>query len=563
MPTSMTKRLALESLTHRCGVICEAVGLPRAVGGQFIEQALASCDSGGDAASDDRAEQAAIYLVSMAYLGRNATPEEAARISQLLATESPAAIDLNLKAWPACQRIAASNLLIPTDPAVTYVDVSHTLFLRRNSGIQRVVRQLAAALAASNHRHEFIRFDKRLCGYRPLTEAEWARLLNWERFSSFDNKTMLDPQQKSVFKRFLKKAGRSRLGRPVRRFLRVLRDRSREMRRRLKQGLFSRPQPAVCYFFWQGHLLLPEVSTATAQLNFLNATLAAAPLHSTLIIHDFLPVTHPELFVSSASDAFVRYLTLLRHVDQMSCNSETTRQQLEAIRSTIPRFKPKARVAAHLLAGDFGPRKLTAPVAEERLPEPVVLCVGTIEPRKNQTRILRAMVAAQQDGQRFRGVFIGNAGWLNGQFRHELQKARSRGIQVELHEGISDEALAGFYRTASLTVYCSVAEGFGLPIVESVMAGVPCLTSNLGSMQEIAEQLGGCSLVNPYSTSGIAAALTGLLSDREELDRLTEEARRARWNSWSDYCEQLMTFVVVDTAAKQPLSADQSLAHTA
>ena len=94
------------------------------------------------------------------------------------------------------------------------------------------------------------------------------------------------------------------------------------------------------------------------------------------------------------------------------------------------------------------------------------------------------------------------------------------------------------------------------------MAGVPCLTSNLGSMQEIAEQLGGCSLVNPYSTSGIAAALTGLLSDREELDRLTAEARRARWHSWGDYCEQLMTFVAADAAAEQPFSADLSLAHT-
>ena len=163
------------------------------------------------------------------------------------------------------------------------------------------------------------------------------------------------------------------------------------------------------------------------------------------------------------------------------------------------------------------------------------------------------MVAAQQRGQRFRGVFVGNAGWLNGQFRNELCQARSRGIQVELHEGLSDEALAALYSTATLTVYCSVAEGFGLPIVESVMAGVPCLTSNLGSMQEIAEQIGGCSLVNPYSTSGIAAALTGLLSDREELDRLTAEARQASWHSWSDYCEELMTFVAAAPTTKQPI----------
>jgi glycosyltransferase involved in cell wall biosynthesis len=97
-------------------------------------------------------------------------------------------------------------------------------------------------------------------------------------------------------------------------------------------------------------------------------------------------------------------------------------------------------------------------------------------------------------------------------------------------------------------VYCSVAEGFGLPVVESVMAGVPCLTSRLGSMQEIADQLGGCSLVNPYSTSAIAAAVLRLLSDREELARLTAEAREARWHSWRDYCEQLMAFATGEIA---------------
>jgi glycosyltransferase involved in cell wall biosynthesis len=145
-----------------------------------------------------------------------------------------------------------------------------------------------------------------------------------------------------------------------------------------------------------------------------------------------------------------------------------------------------AKAVAFKLVGDF--RSLPAATVDEDASLtslPSVLCVGTIEPRKNQTRVLRAMVAAQDAGQQFRGIFVGNAGWLNGQFRTELQQARSRGIELELHENISDELLAEVYQNASLTVYCSVAEGFGLPIVESVMAGVPCLVSRLGSMKEI------------------------------------------------------------------------------
>lgn len=533
---------AIDARTHRCKVICQALGLQPAVGGQFVEQVRQV----GKSLTVDRADNAVAYLLSLAYFGRVAEADEAVRIGQLVDSESPDEIDRALQTWPACREATGRNQFLPTDPDTTYVDVSHTLFLRRNSGIQRVVRKLAAALVESEHRHVFVRFDGRLRGYRPLTEAEQLRLLDWERFGAFDRRAVIDPAQKNWLKRRLKQFGRSRYGQPIRRLLRAFRERSRDVRRKLKSGLFGRQEPPSCYFLWQGRLLLPEVIGAPGQLDFLAAALSAAPLQSTMIVYDLLPITHPECFVSSALSSFLQYLTLVRHVDQISCISDTVRQQLEPLLPGMPRTKPPARITAHLLAGDFQTQLATTAAADGRPAEPVVLCVGTIEPRKNQTRILRAMVAAQEAGCRFRGVFAGNAGWLNGQFRDELKAARSRGIQVELHEGVTDDALADLYRTASLTVYCSLAEGFGLPVVESVMAGVPCLTSQLGSMEEIANQLGGCSLVSPYDTREMATAIGRLVEDREELARLTAEAKQAQWRSWRDYCEQIMQFVAAD-----------------
>ena len=162
-----------------------------------------------------------------------------------------------------------------------------------------------------------------------------------------------------------------------------------------------------------------------------------------------------------------------------------------------------AKAVAFKLVGDF--RSLPAATVDEDASLtslPSVLCVGTIEPRKSDS-CFTGNGGGTGVGHQFRGIFVGNAGWLNGQFRTELQQAHSRGIELELHENISDKLLADFYQSASLTVYCSEAEGFGLPIVESVMAGVPCLTCRLGSMKEIANRLGGYSLVNPLSTSEI------------------------------------------------------------
>lgn len=547
---------AIDAHAHRCEVICQALGLQPTVGGHFIEQV----SQVGKSLTSDQADKAVAYLLSLAYFGRVAEAEEAVRIGQLVDSKSPDEIDRALQTWPACREATGRNQFLPTDPDTTYVDVSHTLFLRRNSGIQRVVRKLAAALVESGHRHVFVRFDGRLRGYRPLTEAEQLRLLDWERFGAFDGRAIVDPAQKNWLKRRLKQFGRSRYGQPIRRFLRSLREWSQDLRRKLKGGLFSRQEPPSCYFLWQGRLLLPEVIGAPEQLDFLAAALSAAPLQSTMIVYDLLPITHPECFVSNALSSFVQYLTLVRHVDQISCISDTVRRQLEPLLPAIPRSKPPARITAHVLAGDFQTQPATTAASDDRPAEPVVLCVGTIEPRKNQTRILRAMVAAQEAGCRFRGVFAGNAGWLNGQFRDELKAARSRGIQVELHEGVTDDTLAELYRTASLTIYCSLAEGFGLPVVESVMAGVPCLTSRLGSMQEIAIQLGGCSLVNPYDTNEMANAIGNLVEDHQELARLAAEARQAQWRSWRDYCDHLMQFVAADRKpeaipANQPVEA--------
>jgi len=546
---------AINARTHRCEVICQTLGLGPAVGGQFVQQMLEICDS----IANDRKDQTFAYLLSLAYFGRVAEADEVVRIGHLVDSESPDEIDRTLQSWPACREATGRKQFLPTDPETTYVDVSHTLFLRRNSGIQRVVRKLAAALVESGHRHVFVRFDGRLRGYRPLTEAEQLRLLDWERFGAFDRRDIIDPAQKNWLKRRLKRFGRSRYGQPIRRFLRSLRERSRDLRRKLKSGLFGGQEQPSCFFLWQGRLLLPEVIGAPTQLDFLAAALSAAPLQSTMIVYDLLPITHPECFVSGALSSFVQYLTLVRHIDQISCISDTVRQQLEPLLPAMPRTKPPACITAHLLAGDFQKRRASAAAADCQPAEPVVLCVGTIEPRKNQTRILRAMVTAQEAGCRFRGIFAGHAGWLNGQFRDELKAARSRGIQVELHEGVTDDALAELYRTASLTVYCSLAEGFGLPVVESIMAGVPCLTSRLGSMEEIANQLGGCSLVSPYDTSEMATAIGRLVEDRQELARLTAEAKQAQWWSWRDYCEQLMQFVEAD---RRPvaISAEQRVA---
>jgi glycosyltransferase involved in cell wall biosynthesis len=193
----------------------------------------------------------------------------------------------------------------------------------------------------------------------------------------------------------------------------------------------------------------------------------------------------------------------------------------------------------HYLGADFPIRAAQPAPAFDR---PVVLCVGTIEPRKNQARILRAMIEAQAAGARFTGVFAGNAGWLNGAFRGEFAAAVAAGHSLALHEQLDDGAIHALYERAAFTVYCSIDEGFGLPIIESLRRGRPCITSDRGSMREIAVRTGGCVLVDPEDTAAIGAAIHELVADAETRSRLTREAAAATWPSWRDYTETLVEF---------------------
>ena len=152
------------------------------------------------------------------------------------------------------------------------------------------------------------------------------------------------------------------------------------------------------------------------------------------------------------------------------------------------------------------------------------------------------MVAAQEAGADFTGVFAGYPGWLNGEFRSALATAVARGHSLLLHESVTNAELRGLYQAAAFTIYASLDEGFGLPIIESLRHGRPCITSDRGSMREIADLTGGCLLIDPEDTADMATAIAGLFKVPEDLARLTLEAEQAEWPDWREYTEQLVRF---------------------
>jgi glycosyltransferase involved in cell wall biosynthesis len=104
---------------------------------------------------------------------------------------------------------------------------------------------------------------------------------------------------------------------------------------------------------------------------------------------------------------------------------------------------------------------------------------------------------------------------------------------------VDDESLHRAYRECSFTVYPSVREGFGLPILESLWHGRPCVCGRNGALGEVAGD-GGCLLVNQEDVSSLADGVRRLLNDPQTYDRLWEEAQHRTFRSWDNYADALL-----------------------
>ncbi len=153
--------------------------------------------------------------------------------------------------------------------------------------------------------------------------------------------------------------------------------------------------------------------------------------------------------------------------------------------------------------------------------EPYILCVGTIEPRKNLDNVLKAFQQLVQKGT-FKGklVIAGSRGWLSEGLEDLISTLNLRN-HVILPGFLSDGDLRCLYNKAEAFVFPSFYEGFGFPIVEAFCCGTPVVTSNVSSCPEVAGDAALC--VNPNSPEEIAQAIQKILDDKNLRQNLREK----------------------------------------
>ena len=253
------------------------------------------------------------------------------------------------------------------------------------------------------------------------------------------------------------------------------------------------------------------------------------PCPVVVTIHDLSFIRFPTLF----RPANRLYLTVLTHLSARRARRLIAVSAHAAAEATQLLGVPPERIDVVYHGVDPAFRLLPADeVAAFRqrrgLPERFVLCVGTLEPRKNQTRLVEAF-ARIHDSQ-VKLVLVGGKGWLYDEL---FARVETLGLSKEIiFPGyVMNDELPLWYNASTVLAYPSLYEGFGLPVLEAQACGTPVLTSNVSSLPEAAGD--AALLVDPYDVEALAAGLNRLLTDeplRHELrERGLTHARRFTW----------------------------------
>ncbi len=144
------------------------------------------------------------------------------------------------------------------------------------------------------------------------------------------------------------------------------------------------------------------------------------------------------------------------------------------------------------------------------LTRPFVLYVGTIEPRKNLTRLVTAFAQAHRHCPDLELVLVGQLGWKYTSLLKVIEDL-NLGHAVRRLGYVPNDDLPALYNLARLLAFPSLYEGFGLPVIEAMACGTPVLTSNGSSLAEISAS--ASCLINPLDVNDIAHGLICLVTD--------------------------------------------------
>jgi glycosyltransferase involved in cell wall biosynthesis len=384
-------------------------------------------------------------------------------------------------------------------PAPLLLDLSHTSHSRARTGIQRVSRSLHTALG-----------DRAVAVTYDPHRKTWRELAPWE----VANVTASDAADKRGAQW------------PLRVRLRARAERI------LRQASIDLPVNSGAIF--------PEVFSPTIarSLPHLRTAIRGARM---AIFHDAIALKLPELTPPATVARFPAYLLELLEFDAIAAVSEDSRSSLlEYWRWLGVGNHPPVRA----ISLGISPRHFSSAGEISPAEDPVVLSIGSIEGRKNHLALLDACEQLWRQGERFRLRLIGLANAkTGGAALAKLRALQIAGCPISYDGPVADAAVDAAYAACAFTVYPSFIEGFGLPVIESLAHGKPCICSAHGALGESAAG-GGCIPLPSMDASSLATAIARLVQQPAEIAELSRQARARRFKTWDEYANELVAWTI-------------------
>lgn len=305
---------------------------------------------------------------------------------------------------------------------------------------------------------------------------------------------------------------------------------------------------------WRTRVVVPEPTSQLGRARALECLAEWSSNEVSAIFYDLIMYTLPETLNDSSRIGLTNFIPVVRTAERISTISDAVGVDLSHFTMAFSNLGlDRPQIVANLL-----PVAAELPSADqieanrsrvEGVPGlPVVLSVGSLEPRKNQLMTLRAAEVLWNEGMQFQLVFIGWQSWQAAGIIAEIERVQATGRPVRIIRRADETLLWSAYSLARFTTYISLAEGYGLPIGESLAAGTPVITSKYGSMAEVAEY-GGAVAVDPRNLTDVTDAMRTLLSEDDELAHLTAKIGQRGALDWNSYAEQTWNWLV-DGVAK-------------
>ncbi|MBI4437510.1 glycosyltransferase family 4 protein [Candidatus Uhrbacteria bacterium] len=272
-----------------------------------------------------------------------------------------------------------------------------------------------------------------------------------------------------------------------------------------------------------------------------NITTLPQDIPTVLTLHDLSWILYPEFYSLKmrAWHAAARVPELVGQSRAIITPSARTKQDACRLFATAPE---RIHVVPHGVSPTLSPKMAAQDHGVRsrlKLPKHFALFVGTIEPRKNLLALVEGVKEYRERAHDdLHLVLAGPWGWRSHALRRRLWKRDTQGWVHQIGY-VNESDLPALYRSAKVTVWPSIYEGFGLPVLESMASGTPVITSHTSSLPEVADD--AAIYIDPYNSRDITEALRGLLGSTSLHSLLAHRGlERAKGFTWQTAARQTL-----------------------